>query len=139
MTDREPERNGLLRPGIPIIDVQIRSADPGGEYADLDVIDACCRFGNLFQPQASSTLPLHQSLQRDPLSLRLPIVPVSSDLFYAFRWSTLDMALGDLRPPSILTDGGRHLGRSAAIAENLPGITSWWIGVGMLRCKRSQC
>src|SRR5437773_7397726 len=43
--------NGALRPLIPVIDVQIGSADTGAEHADQDIVDADGGLGNILEPE----------------------------------------------------------------------------------------
>ena len=52
MPNDQRHRNGLLRPRIPVVDMQVRSADARALDTDQNVIDADTGLGNLFQPQA---------------------------------------------------------------------------------------
>ena len=72
MADHHRHRNGLLGPGIPLVDVQIGAADAGAEHLDEHVVDADRGPGNVLEPQADFRLFLHQC-EHD--------VPASSDSF----------------------------------------------------------
>jgi hypothetical protein len=52
VTDDKRNRNGLLRPGVPLVDMKIRSADSGCKDSNLDIVDAHLRLGNVFNPKA---------------------------------------------------------------------------------------
>src|SRR5690242_5028794 len=62
MPDRHGNRNRRASPLIPLINVQIRSADSGVRDTNQNVIDSNRRFGYIFEPQARRILRLHQSL-----------------------------------------------------------------------------
>ncbi len=52
--DRHRHRDGLLRPGVPVIDVHVRAADGAALDADQDVVRAGDGFGDLLQVDAGS-------------------------------------------------------------------------------------
>jgi len=52
VTDRHGNRNSLLSPFIPVVNVNVRAADGGLVNLDKDVIDPHLRDRNLFQPEA---------------------------------------------------------------------------------------
>ena len=51
VADDEGDGDGLLRPGVPVVDVEVGAADAGLEDADLDVVDAGFGFGDVFEPE----------------------------------------------------------------------------------------
>jgi len=63
VTHRHRNRNGLLSPFIPVIDVNVRPTDP--RFLDLDehIIDSDFRNRNLFQPQTGLRFLLDQRFQ----------------------------------------------------------------------------
>jgi hypothetical protein len=40
-------------PGVPLVDVQVSAADAGGEDANLDIVDAHLRLGDVLEPQTA--------------------------------------------------------------------------------------
>jgi len=52
MADRHGNRDGLLCPGIPVVDVHVRAADSGTVDTDENVVDAESGLGDVFEPQA---------------------------------------------------------------------------------------
>src|SRR5262249_32893283 len=52
----------LLRPGVPLVDVQVGTADAGGEHLDQDVSDAARRYRLLVEPQSRLRPLLDQGL-----------------------------------------------------------------------------
>ena len=62
VSDDQRHRHGALRPGVPVVDVQIGAADAGAQHADQHIVDAEGRLGNVFEPQAGRRLALDQSL-----------------------------------------------------------------------------
>ena len=52
MADRHGHGDGLLGPGIPIVDMHVRAADASAVDADQNVIDADGGLGDVFEPQA---------------------------------------------------------------------------------------
>ena len=67
MADHHGHRNGLLRPLVPVVDMNVGAADAGVAHADQHVVDAVLRFGNILQPQATLAAALRQCLHRSPL------------------------------------------------------------------------
>ena len=57
-------RDRLLRPGVPVVDVQIGAADAGLQDADQDIVDAGLGDRDLLQPQARFGPALDQGLHR---------------------------------------------------------------------------
>ena len=43
--------DGRLRPGVPVVDVEVGAADAGLEDANLDVVDADLGLGDVFEPE----------------------------------------------------------------------------------------
>ena len=64
VTDDHRHGNGFLRPGIPIVDMQVGAADGGTQNLDENVVDAKFRYGHIFQPQAFGGFLFHQRLHR---------------------------------------------------------------------------
>src|SRR5262245_55710765 len=60
MPDDERHGDGLLRPGIPLVDVQVSPADAGPQHFDEDVIDADGRYGHCIEPDADVFLFVDQ-------------------------------------------------------------------------------
>ena len=57
-------RHGLLRPGVPIVNMQVRPADPRAQNLDQHVVDPYRRHRHILQPKPLLRLPLHQRLHR---------------------------------------------------------------------------
>ena len=51
MADDHWHGNGLLRPGVPFVNVQVCATDARAIHPDQHVVDADRRHGDLFQPQ----------------------------------------------------------------------------------------
>ncbi len=62
--DHHRDRDRLLRPGIPVVNVNISPADRGLFDSDENIIVADLRHGHLFEPQARLRFALHQGLHR---------------------------------------------------------------------------
>src|SRR6187399_689016 len=62
MANRHRDRNGLLRPFVPVVDVNIRTADSGPENTDKDVIDSDFRFGNILEPETGLRVRFNECL-----------------------------------------------------------------------------
>src|SRR5687767_7303111 len=60
--------NRLLRPFIPVVNVQIRPADAGAIYANQHIIDADFRLRHIREPQTALGLLFNQSFHK--LSLK---------------------------------------------------------------------
>src|SRR5215469_5236644 len=58
----DDERNlyGFLRPVVPVVDVEIGSANPGLENTNLDVVNTNFRLLHIFQPQSSTITALYK-------------------------------------------------------------------------------
>src|SRR5882724_6326610 len=67
-------RNRAFGPVIPIVDVQISSADARAQHLNQHVIDAVFRFRNVLQPEPGLRKRLYESLHNEkptPLSLAI--------------------------------------------------------------------
>jgi hypothetical protein len=53
-------RNRLLRPGVPLVDMNVCATDAGISNANQNVVDSDGRLSNLFQPEASFRTALYQ-------------------------------------------------------------------------------
>ncbi len=60
VTDDEGDGDGFLRPGVPVVDVEVGAADAGLEDANLDVVDAGFRFGDVREPETFFGVRLDQ-------------------------------------------------------------------------------
>ena len=58
VADRHRHRNRLLRPLVPLVDVDIGAANAGLQYADQNVVNADFRGGDIFEPQSRLALLL---------------------------------------------------------------------------------
>ena len=56
----------LLRPGVPVVDVQVGAADAGAQHLDQHVVDADRRHRHVVEPQAGLGLLLDQGLHASP-------------------------------------------------------------------------
>jgi hypothetical protein len=68
VADRHRDRNGFLRPLVPLVDVNVGAADAGIAHAYQHIVDADSRLGNIFEPQTRLCLSLNQCFH----SLLLP-------------------------------------------------------------------
>jgi hypothetical protein len=59
MPDRRRHLYRALRPCVPVVNMQVRTADAAALYADHHVVDADFRFGNIFEPQARFGMPFN--------------------------------------------------------------------------------
>ena len=50
MADRHRHGNGALRPFVPVIDVNVGTANTGAAHADQNIVDTDAGLGDLFQP-----------------------------------------------------------------------------------------
>jgi hypothetical protein len=64
MADRHWHWDRFLRPGVPIVDVHVRSTDRCFQDADENIIAANCWNGNFFEPKARLRFGLHNGLHR---------------------------------------------------------------------------
>jgi hypothetical protein len=60
--DHQRDRNRPLRPGVPVVDVQVGAADPGLVHPDQDVVDPDLRRRDVLERQACCCLRLDQCL-----------------------------------------------------------------------------
>ena len=61
VTHRHGDRNRLLSPFIPVVDMNVRAADGGLVNLDKDVVDSHFRDRDLFQPEAGLPFGFDQS------------------------------------------------------------------------------
>src|SRR5215475_5368056 len=70
-----PNRHGngdrLLRPIVPLVNMNVCSADPGALHPNQYIVDAGPRSFNLFQPQSGFPLTLAQCFHESSLSRTL--------------------------------------------------------------------
>src|SRR5262245_46326325 len=62
--DDQRDRDCALRPGVPVVDVEIRATDPSAEDADEQVVNADYRLWDILEPQAWPCLAFDQRLHR---------------------------------------------------------------------------
>src|SRR5436309_119925 len=60
MADDERDGNGLLGPGVPLVDVQVGAADAGAQDLDEDVVDADGGERDVVEPNADFTFGFDQ-------------------------------------------------------------------------------
>ena len=60
VADDEGDGDGFLRPGVPVVDVEVGAADAGLEDADFDVVDAGFGFGDVLEPETFFGVRLDQ-------------------------------------------------------------------------------
>src|SRR5580765_431705 len=61
VADDHRHRNGLLRPIVPFIDVDIGAANTGAVDPDKNVVNADFGFGNVFEPKTGFGFPFYKS------------------------------------------------------------------------------
>jgi hypothetical protein len=64
VANHETGADGGTRPGIPIVDMEVSSADARVEDADFDVIDTDLGFGDVLKPQAAFAAAFYECLHR---------------------------------------------------------------------------
>ena len=64
VADHQRDRDGALRPGVPVVDVEIRAADTSAQDTDEQVVNADLRLWDILEPQAWPCLALDQRLHR---------------------------------------------------------------------------
>src|SRR5262249_55565419 len=64
MPDRHRHGNGLLRPIVPLVDVDVGAADAGLENANQNVVDADPGLLDIFQPESGLAAAFDQSFHR---------------------------------------------------------------------------
>src|SRR5437764_761091 len=69
MTNDHGHGNGLARPLIPFMDVEIRTADARVRYTNEHVVYAVLRFGHILQFKARLASRFNKGLQRDAFPL----------------------------------------------------------------------
>ena len=60
VADDHRDGDGALRPGIPVVDVEVGAANAGAVHPNQDVIDACARRRHFLEPQTGARLPFDQ-------------------------------------------------------------------------------
>ena len=60
MADDRAQLDGLLRPLVPIVDVNIGAADAGLQHLDENVVDAVGRLRHVLEPESGLRLRFHQ-------------------------------------------------------------------------------
>src|SRR5579885_1471550 len=83
MTDDERHGNGLLRPCVPLVDVQVCAANPRGQHANLYIIDSHLRLRNVLDPES----PLGPCLTR--AFIRFPLLSLCPDEAVKFQKAML--------------------------------------------------
>src|SRR5271165_1216994 len=74
MPDRHRNRDRLLGPGIPVVDVHVGAADPCAVDADQNSIDAEGGLGDVFEPKAWRSVRLDECFHRISRLLWYPVV-----------------------------------------------------------------
>src|ERR1700691_1619047 len=120
--DGHRHRNRLLRPGVPLVDMNVGTTDAGISNANQNVVDADGRFSNLFQPEASLRTALYQGFHS---ILQFELRNPCPSLFRRDEWSdkTRDSSL--CFNPSLSLDADSHLIRKPATVPQrftLPAI-----------------
>src|SRR5579875_2930606 len=69
VSDNQGNGDGALRPRVPLVDVEVGTANACGEDANFDVVGANFRLGNLFEPEPTFGAGLHQSFHDFYLSV----------------------------------------------------------------------
>jgi hypothetical protein len=59
VADGHGHGDGLLRPRVPLVDVDVGAANSGAQHADQHVVDTDLRNVDLLQPQSLFALALH--------------------------------------------------------------------------------
>jgi hypothetical protein len=72
VADDEAGGNGGAGPRVPVVDVEIGTADTGGENANFDVVDADLRLRDLFEPEAALGPAFYECLHRDTFPVSWP-------------------------------------------------------------------
>jgi hypothetical protein len=72
VTDRHGYGNRLLRPLVPLINVDIRAAYAGFQDTNEDVVDADLRGSDILEPQAWLAGAFDQSFHHSTIACRLP-------------------------------------------------------------------
>lgn len=71
VADDEALTDGGASPGVPVVDVEVSTADPSVEDADFDVVDTDFGFGNVFKPETAFAAAFYECLhEREPFRLR---------------------------------------------------------------------
>lgn len=55
-------RDGLLLPGVPFVNIQVRTIDAGLEDLDEDIIDADLRLQDILEPESALRIGFDESL-----------------------------------------------------------------------------
>ena len=73
VADDHRHRDRALRPGVPVVDVQIGAADAGAQHADQHVVDADLGLGRVDEPDARAAPPTSRAPSRVPLTTEPPV------------------------------------------------------------------
>src|SRR6185437_9364743 len=93
MPDRHGHGDGFARPFVPLIDVQVRTADPGVPHAHQHVVNADCGVWYFFEPQAALGLAFYQGLHGQPPSVEAWFSPVIYHLGACVAFRLIALAL----------------------------------------------
>ena len=52
VADRHRDGDSFLRPGVPVVDMEVGAADASAEHLDENVVDPDFRDGDFFEPEA---------------------------------------------------------------------------------------
>src|SRR5258708_3541595 len=111
VTDDERRGDSVLRPGIPVINVEIGAANASTQHANEDIIDSDRRYWHFLQPQARLALVLDQCFHCAPLLMRRCVHRDRSCLAFALPGS-----LSALLPPGELPNACHMRKRTHASA-----------------------
>ena len=64
VADHQRDRDRLLGPGVPVVDVQVGAADPGPVDPDQHVVDPDLRLRDVLEPQAGLGVGFHECAHR---------------------------------------------------------------------------
>src|SRR6187402_12023 len=76
MSHDHRHRDRLLRPGIPLIDVNVGAADAGAIHVDKHVVDAYFGPGNIFEPETRLRIAFDEGFH-DSVAILTRLCPVS--------------------------------------------------------------
>src|SRR6185437_10286433 len=93
MPDRHGHGDGFARPFVPLVYVQVRTADSGVPHAHQHVVNADRGFGDFFEPQAALGLAFYQGLHGQPPSVEAWFSPVIYHLGACVAFRLIALAL----------------------------------------------